>query len=90
MNLTDSDLGRMLLMECSDSKAVRRHLFIEKALDAELESVNQNIVSDRSQDIKTTRATSVRWTLESSSAEESTDSPFYKWLPAIGIADLRW
>ena len=56
MNLIDSDLGGMLLMECSDSKAVRRHLFIEKALDSELESVNQNIASDRSKHIKTTHA----------------------------------
>jgi hypothetical protein len=81
----------MLLMECSDSKAVRRHLFIEKALGAELESVNQNIVSDRSQDIKTTHAGEKRrWTLASPRAEESTDGPFCSRLPAIGIADLRW
>ena len=78
-------------MECSDSKPVRRHLFIEKALDSELESVNQNIASDRSKHIKTTHAGEKRrWTLASPGAEEAMDSPLYSRLPAIGIADLRW
>ena len=43
-------------MECSNSKAVHRHLFVEKALEGELESVNQNIASDLSKDIKNTHA----------------------------------
>jgi hypothetical protein len=92
MNLTDSDLGGMQLIECSDSKTVRRHPFIEKTLDAELESVNQGSAGGRNKDIKITGAGEKRrWTLASPGAEEQpTDSPFYSRLPAIGIADLGW
>jgi hypothetical protein len=43
-------------MECRDSKTVRRHLFVEKALVAKLESVNQNIASGRKKHIKITGA----------------------------------
>jgi hypothetical protein len=77
-------------MECSNSKAVRRHLFVEKALDAKLESVNQNITSGRSKNIEITGAGEKRrWTLASPGADEPTDGAFCSRLPAIGIADFR-
>jgi hypothetical protein len=46
----------MQLMECSDSKAMRRHPYVEKAPDAMFESANQNIANSRNIHIKNTGA----------------------------------
>lgn len=60
-----------------------------EALESRFVAVNQRILDSANEHIKVTgRGDKRRWTLLYPSAEEPVNSPFYRQLPGIGIADL--
>lgn len=62
-----------------------------ESLEAKLNAVNQRIADGLNTHIKISgTAAKRRWTLPYPKMEETVDSPFYRQLPGIGIADLLW